>query len=302
MEGEIIEIGSIHQVDAPKKKPYIGVSPRHDRARQGMYRDRTRRALEDNQELREKNAELYNEVIHDKLTGLFSRRYFEETLEERLTRATRDQHEPKAFVFMSDLDDFGSVNKQYNEMVGDEVLRQTSAVFKEELRTEDAPSRWGGEEFTGVMYYNEEEGTIPLNPYLMPLERVQARLHALRVEGVDRNYSASIGVTRLRTWVNEETGRTETETREELMERVADTSKLAKLLGKDRIVCSYLDPQTGKLMLDDMTNGDQYIYVKNTDQDNKDEYIINNTTGETMSVLIDENKKPYLKSRVNSDA
>ncbi|MDI6743421.1 MAG: GGDEF domain-containing protein, partial [Smithella sp.] len=50
-------------------------------------------------------------------------------------------------VGIIDLDHFKQVNDTYGHAAGDEVLRRTARLFRENLRTMDVVGRWGGEEF-----------------------------------------------------------------------------------------------------------------------------------------------------------
>ncbi len=92
---------------------------------------------------------LRNQSIRDPLTGLFNRRYLEETLEREIRRALRG-HQPLGVV-MIDLDHFKQFNDTYGHEAGDTVLRETSAFFLKSVRTEDIVCRYGGEEFVIIL-------------------------------------------------------------------------------------------------------------------------------------------------------
>lgn len=112
--------------------------------------------LSANQRLQERIAEieqlqkiLLEQANHDALTGLYNRRYLESTLERELARCRRENI-PLA-VLLLDLDHFKQVNDRYGHAVGDETLRQLSALMVRRSRTEDVPCRFGGEEFLLLM-------------------------------------------------------------------------------------------------------------------------------------------------------
>lgn len=92
---------------------------------------------------------LREQSIRDPLTGLFNRRYLEETLEREIARARREAR-PLA-VFMLDVDHFKKFNDSYGHDAGDEVLRALGRVLKSSSRAEDVACRFGGEEFTVVL-------------------------------------------------------------------------------------------------------------------------------------------------------
>jgi diguanylate cyclase (GGDEF)-like protein len=92
---------------------------------------------------------LRNQSIRDGLTGLFNRRYLEETLEREIHRAVREQA-PLAIIFL-DIDHFKSFNDEYGHEAGDAVLRQLGAFLTAQVRYEDIACRYGGEEFVVVL-------------------------------------------------------------------------------------------------------------------------------------------------------
>jgi diguanylate cyclase (GGDEF)-like protein/PAS domain S-box-containing protein len=93
--------------------------------------------------------ELRAEAIHDPLTGLFNRRYLEETLPRELHR-TRRARSPLC-VAMLDLDDFKRFNDNYGHDAGDALLRELGRLVRGKLRKSDISCRYGGEEFVLVL-------------------------------------------------------------------------------------------------------------------------------------------------------
>src|SRR5208337_2795571 len=87
--------------------------------------------------------------IHDPLTGLFNRRYMEETLEIEIRRAERTEH--PIGVIMLDLDHFKTFNDRFGHAAGDEVLRALGALLRTHLRAGDIACRYGGEEFVLIL-------------------------------------------------------------------------------------------------------------------------------------------------------
>lgn len=92
---------------------------------------------------------LRNQSIRDPLTGIFNRRYLEETLEREVRRATRC--EQTLGVLMLDLDHFKKFNDTYGHEAGDDVLRETAGFLSKCVRAEDVVCRYGGEEFVIIL-------------------------------------------------------------------------------------------------------------------------------------------------------
>ena len=84
-------------------------------------------------------------AVRDPLTGLFNRRYLEETLEREFRRATR-QGAPIALI-MLDIDHFKRCNDTYGHDAGDVLLRELGVFLQRYCRGSDVACRYGGEEF-----------------------------------------------------------------------------------------------------------------------------------------------------------
>jgi diguanylate cyclase (GGDEF)-like protein len=87
--------------------------------------------------------------IRDPLTGLFNRRYLEESLDRELRRALR-RSLPVA-VLMLDVDNFKSFNDTFGHEAGDLVLKEVATLLRKNTRVEDIACRYGGEEFTLIL-------------------------------------------------------------------------------------------------------------------------------------------------------
>ena len=92
---------------------------------------------------------LQNQAIHDPLTGLYNRRYLEETMDRELHRARR-QKTPLGVVMM-DLDHFKDFNDTFGHAAGDALLSALANVITTGIRAEDIACRYGGEEFLLIM-------------------------------------------------------------------------------------------------------------------------------------------------------
>jgi diguanylate cyclase (GGDEF)-like protein len=91
---------------------------------------------------------LQRQAIRDPLTGLFNRRYLDETLEREIQRAARLNH--GVGVIVVDLDHFKHFNDTYGHDGGDALLRSVGRLLQDNIRTDDVACRYGGEEFVLV--------------------------------------------------------------------------------------------------------------------------------------------------------
>ncbi len=92
---------------------------------------------------------LRSQSIRDPLTGLFNRRFMEESLELEIRRATRNQR-PLGMI-MIDLDHFKYFNDNFGHEAGDLLLKELGDLLKSNIRAEDIACRYGGEEFTLIL-------------------------------------------------------------------------------------------------------------------------------------------------------
>jgi diguanylate cyclase (GGDEF)-like protein len=93
--------------------------------------------------------ELRSQAIRDPLTGLFNRRYMEETLEREIRRANR--HATSVGIIMFDIDKMKPINDQFGHDAGDLVLKTLGNELLRMFRGEDVACRYGGDEFTIVL-------------------------------------------------------------------------------------------------------------------------------------------------------
>ncbi len=93
--------------------------------------------------------ELQEQAIRDPLTGLYNRRYLDETLEREFSRARRSSY--PISVIMMDADHFKRVNDTYGHKAGDRVLTALGQIIHQYVRAGDIPCRYGGEEFVIVL-------------------------------------------------------------------------------------------------------------------------------------------------------
>jgi diguanylate cyclase (GGDEF)-like protein len=94
-------------------------------------------------------SKLREETIRDPLTGLFNRRYLDETLQREVAGVARTGG--YLCIIMIDIDNFKNINDSFGHQVGDTVLQALSKLLQEQTRASDITCRYGGEEFVLVM-------------------------------------------------------------------------------------------------------------------------------------------------------
>lgn len=116
------------------------------------------------------NAHLYHMAITDGLTELYSKRHLLNKLD--ILVAKKDKYAGELFfVLMLDLDHFKQVNDTYGHEVGDQVLIQLAELLRKNIRFEDTPFRYGGEEFIILVPALPGDATMSLG--IMIAERLR---------------------------------------------------------------------------------------------------------------------------------
>ncbi len=174
--------------------------------------------------------QLQHQSIRDPLTGLFNRRYMEESFERELHRAARSKTPAVSFM-MIDIDHFKKINDSFGHEAGDMVLRELSHILLGKSRKEDIACRFGGEEFVlclpGASLKIAEQRA---NDICNCVKRLN-----LRHEGRDLGIiTISIGLS-----IYPELG----ETSAELMRKADQALYRAKETGRDRVVVA--QPSSG---------------------------------------------------------
>jgi diguanylate cyclase (GGDEF)-like protein len=101
---------------------------------------------------------LKSQSIRDPLTGLFNRRYMEETLERELRRA--DRRKASVGVVMFDIDHFKQFNDTNGHLAGDALLKALGEFLQANFRGEDIVCRYGGEEFVLILPEAAADATV----------------------------------------------------------------------------------------------------------------------------------------------
>ncbi|MCJ7601536.1 MAG: diguanylate cyclase [Desulfobulbaceae bacterium] len=90
-----------------------------------------------------------NTAKYDRLTGLYNRAYFDESLIREVARAKR--YDTELSVLFLDIDNFKAVNDNHGHLAGDFILKEISQAILDEIRSQDIASRYGGEEIVIIL-------------------------------------------------------------------------------------------------------------------------------------------------------
>jgi len=96
--------------------------------------------------------------IRDPLTGLYNRRYLEESLSREIARCGR--RDLPLSVIMLDVDHFKQFNDTHGHGGGDALLAAIGQMLSSRLRGEDIACRYGGEEFTVILPESDSSNAL----------------------------------------------------------------------------------------------------------------------------------------------
>ena len=113
--------------------------------------------------------------IRDALTGLYNRRFLDETLALEEQRARRDG--ASVGIVMLDIDHFKQFNDTFGHDAGDALLRELGSFLRTQVREGDTACRYGGEEFTLILPSADFESS-----------RLRAEMLRRKVAGVEIEY------------------------------------------------------------------------------------------------------------------
>lgn len=131
-------------------------------------------------------------AITDKLTKLYNRRFFEESMRTNISKSI---HKNIRFcIIMCDLDNFHNINNRFGMDTGDEILRFTASIFKANFKKNTIISRLGGDEFAVLM------PDCSLETAMQAAENFRSKLAnsqftILKNKIIKENITASISVT-----------------------------------------------------------------------------------------------------------
>ncbi|WP_400242808.1 diguanylate cyclase [Niallia sp. JL1B1071] len=156
--------------------------------------------------------ELEKMVVTDHLTKLYSRSYLDEKIQRSLLE------DVEGTFILIDIDDFKLINDTYGHQIGDDIIIQVANIIKENIRSSDVGSRWGGEEL--AIYLPK----VPLSFGVTIAERL--------VKKVKDNSKPSVTISCGVSYWNKQSN----DTYNTLFKRADKALYIAKETGKDKVV------------------------------------------------------------------
>jgi diguanylate cyclase (GGDEF)-like protein len=142
---------------------------------------------------------LRQQSIRDPLTGLYNRRFLEESAQREVLRASRLQAQNKSdgmAMMMIDIDHFKRFNDEHGHEIGDQVLCAVADALQRHARGSDVAARYGGEEFTIVL------ADMPAPQALERAEQVRQEVEKLELRASNKDLgkiTISIGLAQFPT-------------------------------------------------------------------------------------------------------
>lgn len=121
----------------------------------------------------------------DALTGIYNRGKLDKELKRWVELACRYDHSLALIMF--DLDNLKEINDEYGHLIGDNVIKELTAIIGGMLRSSDVFARWGGDEFIILLPYAERDMALDL------AERIRDLVSSNSFQYI-RSLSCSFGV------------------------------------------------------------------------------------------------------------
>ena len=138
-----------------------------------LFRKRLAEQMQVGEKQRIRADKFHGLAILDPLTGLYNRRFGEDSLQREIARAEGTSGD--LAVIVMDLDYFKEINDEFGHAAGDLVLREFSRHLKRALRACDVPVRIGGDEFLVVLPECSRENVQIILSRLTPFDVILNR-------------------------------------------------------------------------------------------------------------------------------
>lgn len=188
---EVVQYETIHQ-DHNGNRRYISFNARPIFDNKGALIQISGTAR-DITEQKRFEQELTYQAQHDTLTGLYNRSYFQSELERLIPRIARSGAEC-ALLYL-DLDQFKYVNDTLGHAAGDRLLKECTEVLRKNIREGDLLARFGGDEFTILLYQIDHDHALPVAENI----RQMFEHYQFNDSGKTINVTCSIGVAMINT-------------------------------------------------------------------------------------------------------
>jgi len=147
---------SLHGIPIKTEEDQIGIY--------AVYRDITKRKKEE--------RKIQQLSFHDQLTGLYNRRYFEDTIK----RLNNSRKLPIG-VITADINNLKEINDLYGHSIGDQYIKKVAKIINDSVRCEDIVARVGGDEFTIILPETSEKEIKEIE------KRIQKKFNNTNIKG-----------------------------------------------------------------------------------------------------------------------
>ena len=120
----------------------------------------------------------------DGLTGLFNRRFFDETLDGEISKAIR--YDGSFSLIFFDLDNFKNLNDTWGHQAGDLTLKRVAEILILEKRTEDIACRYGGEELVLILPETQKINALVI------AERIRQKVEELKLDFDGKSFGVTL--------------------------------------------------------------------------------------------------------------
>lgn len=189
---------------------------------QSIDDDAVRNQLFELKHIINQSKEKLSRMAHiDRLTLLYNRRFFDDSISREVERARR-YSQPLCFLLL-DIDFFKKVNDVHGHQKGDMVLSEIASIISDNIRMNDIAARYGGEEMAVIL------PETPLENALNAAEKLRAAIENDSPVRTGLEITVSIGVAEFKAVDNAV---------EDLISRCDGALYNAKNSGRNRVAFS----------------------------------------------------------------
>ena len=188
--------------------------------RMGYGKGQLEALFEVTQDYRRRLEDQAQRMLLDPLTKVYNRTAFSDRMELEYRRWIRAQHNLRVILF--DIDGFKSINDSFGYTAGDKALKIIARTIKKELEDTDTVARFGGEEFIILLPERSDSDCFNL------IQTIQSQVSKLPFKFRDRNLTITLSAA--------STSFRESDTPEELLERLNLLLKEGKVMGTNQLV------------------------------------------------------------------
>ncbi|MDR2542586.1 MAG: GGDEF domain-containing protein [Treponema sp.] len=165
-------------------------------------------------------------AITDEMTGLYNRRFLEDTIKERLSPPMSKR---LMSLLMMDLDKIHGINDQYGTKAGDIVIITAANIIQSCLRPGDISARLSGDEFAIILPDTTRKDAVKI------AERIREGIEKRQIEVPASPGSAEMTLIGTKTSIGIAMSPGHAKTMEELEENADTALRKAKELGRNRV-------------------------------------------------------------------